>query len=470
MGVVVEAVHVTLGHRVAVKLVHGVGDSRRALSRFLHEARVAAQLPGEHICRAIDVGRAKSGAPFLIMELLIGRDLQAELDARRRIPVSEAVDLLLQACEGMAEAHAAGLVHRDLKPANIFLSQRRDGSRLVKVLDFGISKWVLGGGARTVTCGTAGTPAYMAPEQFEIDAKVDARCDQHALAVVLYEMLAGAPPFVAQSAYSLALMIAREEPRPIREIAPEVPAPLEAAIRKALSKAPDERFPDLAAFARAITPFGGEGARASLRNITGILAAAAAVGIVTVRSSASKALSQRPAPTEDRTASPFGADTLDVTLPSEAAPPESRCSHGFAQPTDDHKTAAQGRPRRLGAGAVAISVAAIGFAGILFDAGNPNVGVQPSPLSSPLTGAFVRTPAASAAPQGIAPSPAPIPADLSRGPVPATTASGHPVAPRGALPRARVWGAYSRPIARASPAASSPIQDRTAREVFGARR
>lgn len=274
MGVVVEAVHALLDKRVAVKLLRQeVAGDEDALRRFLNEARIAAQLPGDHIARAIDFGRTEDGETYLVMELLVGRDLEAELRARGSLPVAEAVDYMLQACEGVAEAHAVGLVHRDLKPANLFLTRRRDGSALVKVLDFGISKWSLGAAASTVTTRTTacGTPAYMAPEQLEGITPVDTRCDQHALAAVLFELIAGQRPYTATTLYALSLQITSRPPPRLGNLVPGVPPGLEAAITRALAKQPADRFADLASFARAIAPFGGPGAAASARSVARVL-------------------------------------------------------------------------------------------------------------------------------------------------------------------------------------------------------
>ncbi|AKT41417.1 serine/threonine-protein kinase [Chondromyces crocatus] len=278
MGVVVEAEHALLGKRVAVKLLlQDVAADKNALQRFLDEARIAAQLPGDHIARALDFGRTDAGDAYLVMELLVGRDLEAELRRRRRLPLQEAVDYILQACEGVAEAHTLGLVHRDLKPANLFLTRRRDGSALIKVLDFGISKRTLGGAPLTLTNRSAacGTPAYMAPEQMMPVAPVDARCDQHALAVVLFELITGRRVFSADNLGLLAVQIL-DEPAPRLSVAfPGVPAGLDVAIARALAKSPAERFPDLAGFAQAIAPFGGPGADASARNVAQVLEGAA---------------------------------------------------------------------------------------------------------------------------------------------------------------------------------------------------
>src|SRR5689334_11570806 len=124
MGVVVEATHLALEQRVAIKLLDPeLASHPEVVTRFLREGRVAAKLPSDHIAKVTDVGQTASGVPYLVMELLVGHDLEREITARRALPISEAVDWILQACAGVAEAHAAGLVHRDLKPANLFLAR-----------------------------------------------------------------------------------------------------------------------------------------------------------------------------------------------------------------------------------------------------------------------------------------------------------------------------------------------------------
>ncbi len=274
MAVVVEAVHVVLGQRVAIKILHESASRSPALiERFRQEAQIAAQLPGEHIVRVTDIGQTERGEPFLVMELLVGRDLEGELAVRRWLPREEAVDLLLQACEGVAEAHAAGLVHRDLKPANLFLTRRRDGSPHVKVLDFGISKLLNREESLSLTQTTHhfGTPLYMSPEQVESVKHVDARSDQHSLGAILYTMLAGRPPYVAPTLTAISVLIATQNPPSLKGMRPDIPDGLEAAIMQAIAKKPEHRFADLGAFAEALAPFGGEGAYACVRRIRSTL-------------------------------------------------------------------------------------------------------------------------------------------------------------------------------------------------------
>src|SRR5579859_5679910 len=139
MGFVMAARHERLGHQVAIKiLLPDLCEHEEAVARFLREARAAASLLSEHVARVLDVGTLEDGAPFMVMELLEGRDLAREVDDGA-LPIGDTVDYVLQACEALAEAHALGIVHRDLKPANLFRETRADGSVVIKVLDFGIS-------------------------------------------------------------------------------------------------------------------------------------------------------------------------------------------------------------------------------------------------------------------------------------------------------------------------------------------
>jgi len=272
---VVEATHLALGQRVAIKVLQGeAAVAPEVLERFRREAQIAAQLPGDHIARVTDLGLTEVGEPYLVMELLVGRDLESELRIQRRLPVDVAVDYILQACEGVAEAHAAGLVHRDLKPGNLFLTRRRDGSAVIKVLDFGISKAAPGQGdqALTKTATNFGTPLYMSPEQIQSAKHVDARSDQHALAAILYALITGHPPFAAESLTALAVIIATETPRPASQLRSEVPKELDAVLARSLSKRPNDRYAELASFARAIARFGGANADASIRTIAHALA------------------------------------------------------------------------------------------------------------------------------------------------------------------------------------------------------
>lgn len=168
MGVVVAARHELLHELVGLKFLHSdVLSSPDAVERFLREARAAVRLKSEHVCRVMDVGTLDTGAPFIVMEYLEGEDLKAVLTRRGPLAPSEAAHLLIEACDAMAEAHAAGVIHRDLKPHNLFLARRGGRPPILKVLDFGISKAECAGGilSSTTTSAIMGSPAYMSPEQ-----------------------------------------------------------------------------------------------------------------------------------------------------------------------------------------------------------------------------------------------------------------------------------------------------------------
>jgi len=258
MGVVLIALHVELDQRVAIKVLNEkITSDAAAVERFVREARAAAKLRSEHVCRVSDVGRLDDGSPYIVMELLSGSDLAAVV-ANGPLPVPTAIDYVLQACEALAEAHALGIVHRDLKPANLFLTRRLDGSPLVKVLDFGIAKApAVEQLALTRTDTMMGSPGYMSPEQLRSARDVDARTDVWALGVILYQLMSGRVPFPATTLTELAVMIAMDPPQPL-EVAPA----LRAVVFRCLEKAPDDRYPDIGELAAALVPFGDSTAAA----------------------------------------------------------------------------------------------------------------------------------------------------------------------------------------------------------------
>src|SRR5262249_54040096 len=141
MGAVVSARHIELGQPVAIKfMLSGFSDRREAFGRFLREARAASAMRSEQVVRVFDIGQLEAGTPYIVMERLSGESLDAIMRRRAPLPIPEAADCIVQACAGLAEAHSIGIVHRDLKPSNLFVVTGPDGSPLVKLLDFGISK------------------------------------------------------------------------------------------------------------------------------------------------------------------------------------------------------------------------------------------------------------------------------------------------------------------------------------------
>ena len=253
MGVVLQATHLHLGEQVAIKLLMVETASADVHARFLREAQAVVRLRGEHIARVFDVGVLPDGVPYMVMEYLRGADLSGELAHRRVIDPGTAVDYILQVCEALAEAHAQGIVHRDIKPSNLFLTVRPDGTPLIKVLDFGISKAPAGRSALLTRTDTViGTPGYMSPEQMQASKDVDARTDIWALGIVLYECLTGRRPFDADS-FSATVWRAATEPPPAIEA--RVPRALQAAVMRCLEKDRTARFPSIAELATALAPF-----------------------------------------------------------------------------------------------------------------------------------------------------------------------------------------------------------------------
>ncbi len=259
MGVVFEALHTRIKQRVAIKmLLPEVIELPDVVSRFEREARAAGQLRSENTTRVLDVDISEGGLPYMVMEFLDGQDLGRVLETQGAQPIPDSVDYVLQACNAMAEAHAAGIIHRDLKPSNLFVC---GADHKVKVLDFGISKLENDAEARvTATQAVVGTPLYMSPEQVRSAKHVDSRSDIWSLGIILYELLAGRTPFEG-STTAAAAAICIDDPPPLSGFR-QIPAELEAAILKALQKDPKNRFPNVQSLAIAIAPFGSGRVRA----------------------------------------------------------------------------------------------------------------------------------------------------------------------------------------------------------------
>jgi eukaryotic-like serine/threonine-protein kinase len=263
MGVVVAGFHLELDQPVAIKfLVSESGLQSEGAERFRREARAAAKIHSEHVARVFDVGLLDERVPYMVMELLNGNELEIEMERRGALPVGEAVGYLLQAIDAVAEAHAAGIVHRDLKPTNLFLAQRPDGSRIVKVLDFGISKSLGTGRPREValtrTAAFVGSPLYMSPEQMRSARDVDARADVWALGAILYAMVTGQLPHPGNSLPEVCLAVMNNTPRPLRDFIADAPEALEPILMKCLAKEPAQRYASVAELAEQLLPFAPE--------------------------------------------------------------------------------------------------------------------------------------------------------------------------------------------------------------------
>ena len=279
MGVVAAAEHIELHERVALKLMLPEAlENPEAVERFLREARAAVKIKGEHVAKVTDVGRLEGGEPYIVMEYLDGDDLSTVLARRGTLPVEEAIEYVLQACEAIAEAHTLGIIHRDLKPSNLFLTQRPDGTASVKVLDFGISKVLPMGNvsdsddvSMTRTKQPLGTPLYMPPEQMASARSADARSDIWSLGVILFELITGEPPFNGGSFHELRRKIAQDPVPSIRAARPTAPRGLDPIVRTCLEKEASKRFQNVGDLAAALAELGPKRARQSAERIARML-------------------------------------------------------------------------------------------------------------------------------------------------------------------------------------------------------
>ena len=260
MGMVLAARHLQLDQRVAIKMLlpHSLRNPE-LVARFDQEARATVRIQSEHVVKVLDVGQER-GSPFMVMEYLEGSDLAGVLKKRGPLPLGDAVTYVLQACEALAEAHKQGIVHRDLKPANLFLTQRADGSPLVKVLDFGISKATLASGlgpqgGLTMDATVMGSPNYMSPEQLKNSKDVDVRADIWSLGLVLYELLTGAVAFQADTLAELHVAILQSFPGSLSQKRPDLPPEVEMVVLRCLQKDRNFRFASVAELAQALDPF-----------------------------------------------------------------------------------------------------------------------------------------------------------------------------------------------------------------------
>jgi serine/threonine-protein kinase len=324
MGIVLAAHHLHLGGRVALKVLAPAGVKQDGLvKRFFQEARLASRIQSEHVVRVIDVGMLPGSLPFIVMEYLEGDDLRGVLKKRGVLTIEDAIDYTLQAMEALAEAHNLGIVHRDLKPQNLFFSRRADGSALVKVLDFGISKALSPteqdpDGALTHTRGMLGSPLYVSPEQIRSAKHVDVRSDLWSLGVILYEFLTGQPPFRGDTMPAVLASVISDTPAPLGG---RVPIELQRVVLRCLEKSPDNRYSTVGALADELVHFGGSGARLSWERIRGVLARApmpSNAGEMGVAPSANAQATPLPAP---------GPRSPQISHISHASPSHASQSH-----------------------------------------------------------------------------------------------------------------------------------------------
>jgi serine/threonine-protein kinase len=270
MGVVLAVRHLALGELYAMKfLLPGASQDREAVERFMREAKAAVRIKSEHIARVSDVGQIPGGSPYIVMEYLQGTDLGKFIDQPGTHDVVMACDFLIQACAGLAEAHQLGIVHRDLKPSNLFLTHRTDGTPLVKVLDFGISKAAADTNMPTITATQEvfGSPAYMSPEQIRSAKNVDVRSDIWSLGVILFELVTKRLPFDGDTSSALLAAISADEPKPLSAFRADAPEALDAIIGRCLQKKPQQRLQTVSELASMLAPFAGAESQALVQRI-----------------------------------------------------------------------------------------------------------------------------------------------------------------------------------------------------------
>jgi eukaryotic-like serine/threonine-protein kinase len=420
MGHVLAARDKVLKRTVAVKLVKpDIADSLGVNDRLLREARVMASLTHPNIVRALDCGVLDDGTPYVVMERLSGQTLRHHVRERGPLPIEEAVDDVIQACAGLAAAHAVGVVHRDIKPSNLFLVRGEDGAPLVKILDFGISKLPKASDnelSLTDTSMVLGSPNYMSPEQVRLAKGVDARTDVWALGVVLYQLLTARLPFVGDGFSAICAAVIADAPPPMQRPEGTIPAGLEAIVLRCLEKSPEWRYASVVELARALAPFASARARA--------VGAALRDGSATTASSRHEALGAG-----EQT---VRASVLDATEMTRAQP--------------------RGRAAMMTGAFAALAVA--GATAAVFALTRPPLPAQPPPV-------WV-TPAPSAGPLGAAPSPMtnerPLASTPSAAPLTSVTRAGPPGDPPAVPPRGgRPPRATPRPPKPAATSAPPPV-------------
>jgi serine/threonine-protein kinase len=301
MGIVVQAMHLQLEQPVAIKFLLPEVQNAQAIQRFMREAQAAVRLRSEHVARVFDVGALDTGEPYIVLEYLEGTDLKGF--PRAELGIGGVIDLLLQACEALAEAHALGIVHRDIKPANLFITRGLGGAPFLKLLDFGISKaWPTSD--LTASHATLGTPAYMSPEQMRSSRTVDHRSDIWSLGVVLYELLQGAKPFESDTLPAIILKVVND---PLPRLTAPLPAGLDAVVYRCLEKKPARRFQSIAELVVALGPYAQSSAQV-------------AITLQRTRSTGSLPLDMASAPAPEPRAAPATISTADSEFSASLTP------------------------------------------------------------------------------------------------------------------------------------------------------
>jgi len=437
MGAVYEVEHTLTKHRRALKLLHAEMAAIPAIvTRFLREASAAGHIGNPHVVETFDAGQLDGGEPYIVMELLEGKTLAELLEHSKVLGLLETCELLIQACDGVAAAHQRGIVHRDLKPENLFLLK---GARpFVKILDFGISKFdpaLTGAQGITLDGSTLGTPFYMPPEQVRGEKSIDALADIYSLGVILYECLAGARPFEADTLPHLAVLIAEGKYVPPRVKRPELPSDVDAVVARAMASDRAYRYrsvDELRAALAALTNTGARTGPASMNFGETLVAGSPGstpppvTGAVPPQATAAVSWS-RPAPAPPGSSIPAPPQASDPKAPAHTAAPFSRTTGEPAK-----------KPRSYVGVIVALAllVAGVALGSVLLRKGESAEAVPSATESSKAT-------AAATPPATPVPTPTPTPA-----PTPEPTQ----VAPAVPAPSASVAAPKNRPAGSAEPA------------------
>ena len=263
MGIVYKAQHVELGTPVAIKVIRpDIAQNSSLWRRFAREARALAALHNKHVVRVHDAGTLPSGLRYLVMELLDGTDLRRLISQRGAVPVPEAVDYALQVCSALGDAHRLHIIHRDIKPENIFLARFRVSDPTIKLLDFGVARFLDDAGQLTVPGRGVGSPRYLSPEQLQNPGSADQRSDLWGVGLLLYELISGRSPFEEMNTAQVCLTIVQGPIPPIGERCPGLPPALATAIMRCLELDPARRFQSADELSAALEPFSSRHAAA----------------------------------------------------------------------------------------------------------------------------------------------------------------------------------------------------------------
>jgi serine/threonine protein kinase len=263
MGLLYACFDTVLSREVAVKLMQrSLATEPLVAERLMREAMLAAQLR-RHVAQVFDCGMLDTGEPYIVMELLSGRDMYAVLRESGPLRPEELSAIVLQVCDGLAEAHEKGIIHRDLKPENLFRATEPTGEVVIKIVDFGVSKQLSGRRLRAQTNPgeSVGSPQYMSPEQITAPSEVDPRTDIWSLGVVMYELLTGALPFKGPGTAKVCAAVLTEPVPPISDYRDDVPPALEFIVRRCLEKDRERRFPDVLQLSAALAALDAGAAR-----------------------------------------------------------------------------------------------------------------------------------------------------------------------------------------------------------------